>query len=71
MWKKIRAHFWTWRIQLVLDKTWKELEDLYQSQSWNPFFDVDYGANIWGIFFAACPPEAFHALEQGVFKHLL
>jgi hypothetical protein len=55
----------------VLDKTWKELEDLYQSQSWNPFFDVDYGANIWGIFFAACPPEAFHALEQGVFKHLL
>jgi hypothetical protein len=57
--------------ELVLNEEWEELESLYQAQCWNPFFDVDYGANKWGIFFAACPPEALHALEQGVFKHLL
>jgi hypothetical protein len=57
--------------KMVLAKAWHDLENLYQAQCWNPFFDVDYGANIWGIFFAACPPEALHALEQGVFKHLL
>ena len=56
---------------LVRNKDWGELESLYQHQCWNPFFDVDYGANKWGIFLAACPPEALHALEQGVFKHLL
>ena len=57
--------------ELVRNEKWAELEALYQAQCWNPFFDVDYGANEWGIFFAACPPEALHALEQGVFKHLL
>ncbi len=57
--------------ELVLNEEWEVLESLYQAQCWNPFFDVDYGANKWGIFLAACPPEALHALEQGVFKHLL
>ena len=56
---------------LVRNEEWGQLQSLYQAQCWNPFFDVDYGANKWGIFFAACPPEALHALEQGVFKHLL
>ena len=57
--------------QLVNDENWQALESLYQAQCWNPFFDVDYGANPSGIFFSACPPEGLHALEQGVFKHLL
>ena len=57
--------------EMVRNEEWEELASLYQAQCWNPFFDVDYGANKWGIFLAACPPEALHALEQGVFKHLL
>jgi hypothetical protein len=44
--------------ELVLAEAWHELEDLYQAQCWNLFFDVDYGVNIWGIFLTACPPEA-------------
>ena len=58
-------------IQLVNDEEWDELHTLYQAPFWNPFFEVDYGANPYGIFLAACPPEGLHALEQGVFKHLL
>ena len=58
-------------MQLVDDEEWEDLDALYQANFWNPFFDVDYGANPHGIFLAACPPEGLHALEQGVFKHLL
>ena len=58
-------------IKLVNDEEWTELDALYQAPFWNPFFEVDYGANPYGIFLAACPPEGLHALEQGVFKHLL
>jgi hypothetical protein len=58
-------------IELVKNEDWDALEGLYQAQSWNPFFDVKYGASIFGIFLAACPPEGLHALEQGIFKHLL
>ena len=58
-------------IQLVNDQEWDELDSLYQAPFWNPFFEVDYGANPHGIFLSACPPEGLHALEQGVFKHLL
>ena len=58
-------------MEMVDHQRWQDLEDLYQSQCWNPFFEVDYGANPAGIFLAACPPEGLHALEQGIFKHLL
>ena len=58
-------------MQMVQEQRWGDLEGLYQAQFWNPFFDVDYGASPYGICFAACPPEGLHALEQGVFKHLL
>ena len=58
-------------MEMVEQQRWDELADLYQAQCWNPFFDVDYGANAAGIFVAACPPEGLHALEQGIFKHLL
>jgi hypothetical protein len=44
------------------DQNWNALDALYQAQCWNPFFDVDYGANKGGIVLATCPPEAFHAL---------
>lgn len=58
-------------MDLVRTQSWGELDSLYQAPFWNPFFDVDYGASSLGIFFAACPPEGLHALEQGIFKHLL
>jgi hypothetical protein len=58
-------------MDMVNKEQWEELEALYQAQLWNPFFDVDYGASPYGIIFAACPPEGLHALEQGIFKHLL
>ena len=54
-------------IELCIEKRWADLELLYQAQYWNPFFEVDYGANPYGIFVAACPPEGLHALEQGIF----
>ena len=37
---------------------------LYQASHWNAWFDVDYGGNPEGIFTAACPLEALHALEM-------
>jgi hypothetical protein len=56
---------------LVINEQWDDLDALYQAQCWNPFFEINYGANPYGIFLAACPPEGLHALEQGIFKHLL
>jgi hypothetical protein len=58
-------------MDLVRQEQWVDLELLYQAQFWNPFFDLHYGSSSFGIFFAACPPEGLHALEQGIFKHLL
>jgi hypothetical protein len=58
-------------VEIVNNQQWEDLEDLYQAQSWNPYFDVDYGANVSGIFVMAFPPEDLHTLEQGNFKHLL
>ena len=47
------------------------LHKLYQNPHWDAWFDLDYGENPEGIFTAACPPEALHALENGIFMHLL
>ena len=58
-------------INLVNNEAWEDLDALYQAQCWNPFFEIDYGSNSSGVFVAACPPEGLHALEQGIFKHLL
>ncbi len=58
-------------MDLVRQEQWVDLKLLYQAQFWNPFFDLHYGSSSFGIFFAACPPEGLHALEQGIFKHLL
>jgi hypothetical protein len=48
-----------------------ELHALHQAPCWNPFFDVCYGGHPGGIFTAACPAEALHALENGLFLHSL
>ena len=57
-------------MQLVLDHNGSALFDLYQAQHWIAWFDLDYGGNPEGIFTAACPPEALHALENGIFLHV-
>ena len=58
-------------MNLVTTKNYEELFDLYQAQHWIAWFDLDYGGNPEGIFTAACPPEALHALENGIFLHML
>ena len=58
-------------ISLANNEEWADLEELYQAQCWNLFFDIDYGSNPSGVVVAAYPPEGLHALEQGIFKHLL
>ena len=58
-------------IELVYTQNYTALFDLYQNQHWNAWFDLDYGGNPEGIFTAACPPEALHALENGVILHIL
>jgi hypothetical protein len=56
---------------LVIAQDWKALFDLHQAPCWNPFFDLCYGGFFGGIFTAACPAEALHALENGLFLHAL
>ena len=58
-------------INLVQEEDGNRLYDLYQAQHWIAWFDLDYGGNPEGIFTAACPPEALHALENGIFLHVL
>ena len=55
----------------VLTQDWEALFALHQCPSWNPFFDACYGGSLGGIFTAACPSEALHALENGLFLHSL
>ena len=47
------------------------LNQLYQAPHWIAWFDLDYGGNPEGIFTAACPPKALHALKNGIFLHIL
>ena len=58
-------------MQFVHEQDGNALYDLYQAQHWIAWFDLDYGRNPEGIFTAACPPEALHALENGIFLHVL
>jgi len=58
-------------IDYIDNHEWDKLQDLYQNPAWNPFFDLDYGGSTGGIFTAACPPEALHALENGIMLHAL
>jgi hypothetical protein len=56
---------------LVIEQNWEALHKLHQCPSWNPFFEACFGGYIGGIFTAACPSEALHALENGIFLHAL
>jgi hypothetical protein len=56
---------------MVKIQDWAGLHALHQAPCWNPFFDVCSGGNPGDIFTAACPAEALHALENGLFLHSL
>lgn len=58
-------------MQLVKDGNFIECCNLFQVQHWVAWFDLDYGGNPEGIFTVACPSEALHALENGIFLHIL
>ena len=58
-------------MDLVKQKNWNGLSELCQAQHWISWFDINYGGNPEGIFPTACPPEGLHALENGIFLHVL
>lgn len=57
--------------QMIINHEYQSLFNMYQAQHWIAWFDIDYRGNPEGIFTAACPPEALHALENGIIHHLL
>ena len=58
-------------IKLCLEENEDALSNMYQVPHSIAWFDLDYGGNPEGIFTAACPPEALHALENGIYFHVL
>jgi len=57
--------------ELVLNQDNERLYDLMQSKHWQAFFNIDYGGEPGGVFTVACPPEALHAIENGIILHCL
>lgn len=57
--------------QMNINRETKQLYDLQQYNTWQAFFDIDYGRLPGGVFTAACPPEALHSLENGLIHHCL
>ena len=45
-------------------KDTQKLHSLMQYNTWQAFFDIDYGGSPGGVFSAACPLEALHFLEN-------
>ena len=58
-------------MNLVNQQNVDALTKLYQVPHWVAWYDLDYGGNPKGIFTAACPPEALHALENGIYQHVI
>jgi len=57
-------------IDLVQQQEFDNLHALYQAPHWLAFFDLNYGGNLGGLFTAAMPIEALHALENGIFLYM-
>ena len=58
-------------IQMYRNMETDKLHDLMQYNTWQAFWDIDYGGSPGGVFTAACPPEALHSLENGLILHCL
>jgi hypothetical protein len=55
----------------VVNEEYDKLDKINQYHVHNAWFDVFYGGCKYGIFSAACPVEALHALENGLLKQSL
>jgi hypothetical protein len=51
--------------QLVIGGDYEKLDSIIQYHVHNTWLDIAYGECWYGIFSAACPVEALHALENG------
>jgi hypothetical protein len=58
-------------MQLVADNNVDALHSINQYNVHSAWFDVGYGGCRFGIFSAACPVEALHALENGLMSDCL
>jgi hypothetical protein len=63
----IMANIQAW----VVDGGYDKLDNINQYHVHNAWFEVFYGGYKYGIFSAACPVEALHALENGLIKQFL
>ena len=57
--------------KLVADNNVLALKAINQHNVHSAWFDVGYGGCRFGIFSAACPVEALHALENGLMSDCL
>ena len=57
--------------QWVLEGHVDELNAICQKNTYSAWFDVDFGGCKRGVFEAAMPVEALHALEGGMFKQVM
>ena len=57
--------------QWVLEGRVDELNAICQKNTYSAWFDVDFGGCKRGVFEAAMPVEALHALEGGIFKQVM
>ena len=48
-----------------------ELSAISQRNVYLSWFDVDFGGSPYGVFTAACPSEALHAVESGLIEYCL
>ena len=65
--RMIMSHIQAWVVNGEYDK----LDGINQYHVHNAWFDVNYGGCKYGIFSAACPVEALHAMENGLIKQCL
>jgi hypothetical protein len=65
--RMIMANIQAW----VVDGEYEKLDNINQYHVHNAWFEVGYGGCKYGIFSAACPVEALHALENGLMKQSL
>ena len=56
---------------LVEKNEFKKLDEMNQYHVHNAWFDVDFGGCPYGIFSAACPVEALHAIENGIINNCI
>jgi len=54
--------------KVTMKSTAEEMSAIGMKKINSPFFEMDFGSNIHGIYLA-CAPDLMHTLEEGVIKH--